>query len=101
MIVATSPRLERLRAAGMAKPAVERTDLPVPPESTIECTAYDGEHRELGRFLVRAADCLSQDTILWRGWYWSNFMLAECGVTAFPQARLFGYDRSRQLSGIR
>lgn len=101
MTIATSPRLESLRSAGMARPAAERTDLPLPPESTIECTAYDADYREIGRFLVRAADCLSQDTILWRGWYWSNFMLAECGATVFPQARLFGYDTSRQLSEIR
>lgn len=101
MTTATSPRLEALRTAGMAKPAAEKTTMPLPPESTIECIAYDGEHREIGRFLVRAADCLMMDTILWRGWYWSNSMLVECGVTVFPQARLFGYDRSRQLSGIR
>jgi hypothetical protein len=100
MVIATNPRLERLRAAGMSKPIEARADLPIPYDECRQCVAYDHAHNPIGRFLVRAGDCLEMDTITWRGWFWNLRMMAEAGKTVFPQAELFGFDDPRPLSRI-
>jgi hypothetical protein len=74
---------------------------PMPPQETRRCVAYDANHREVGRFDVRAAECLCLDTITWRGYYWSLQQMARCGKGLFPAAVMFGFDDPRPLSGIR
>lgn len=95
--IARNPRIARIRASfGQG----QRTDLPIPADETRECVAYV-DRQPIGRFAVVADDCLTQDTIRWRGHFWNLQMMAECGSAMFPQANLFGFDDPRPLSAIR
>jgi hypothetical protein len=101
MQTATNPRLERIRAAYPDMLTNRLRDLPIDGEERRQCIAYDKGHKEMGRFEVRAVDCLVEDTITWRGHYWSLFLLAEAGSALFPYAHTFGFDDPRPLSGIK
>ena len=54
--------------------------------------------------LLDAADCLTQDTVTWRGWYWNLSLMATAGQTGhFPGAKWFGWHpaETRPVSCIR
>lgn len=89
--VLRNPRIGKLRTYFKRGPDSVPPDFPVDPLFTAECVAYGSDGSVLGRFKVVAADCLSLDTISWRGWVWLNSPMMECGLTAFPAAKSFGY----------
>lgn len=96
--IAHNARLAAIRAA-----YGDDNRRPLPDDETRIAIAYDRDNREIGRFCVRAADCLAPDTITWRGYYWSNALLAEACESVYPGWQSAGWDPDdpRPISGIR